>query len=105
MCDFLKNAQILSAIPKLWKTNIDNVLEFELTDMPYLQLSCPKNIFRNFHDLILPKYCLLPMNRQVEWEKELNKSNNNWKIIFIDNIKTIKDIECQYFYIKSDIIC
>ena len=35
MCNFLKYAQILSVIPKLWKTNLNNILEYALTDKPY----------------------------------------------------------------------
>ena len=85
VCDFLKYAQILSAIPKLWKTNISNILEYELTYKPYQLLPCCKNFIRNLYDFILPKYCLLPVHKQVEWEIALDKSNINWKEIFIYN--------------------
>ena len=75
-----------------------------MTDKHYQLLSCCKNFVRNLYDLILPKYCLLPMHKQVEWEIELDKSNINWKEIFIYNRKIIKDVECQYVYIKSYIV-
>ena len=77
VCDFLKYTQILSVIPKLWKTNLNNILEYELNDQPYQLLSCHKNYVRNFYDLILPKYCMLCTHKQVEWEIELDKSNIN----------------------------
>ena len=40
------------------------------------------------------------MHKQVEWEIELDKSNINWKEIFIYKRKIIKDVECQYFLNK-----
>ena len=77
MCDFLKYAQILSAITKLWKTNLNNILEYDLTDKFYQLLSCHKNFDRNLYDLVLPKYCLLPIHKLVESEIEIDKSNIN----------------------------
>ena len=100
VCDFLKYAQILSVIPKLWKRNLNYILQYELTDKPYQLLSCYKNFVRNFYDLILPKYSLLPVHKQVEWEIKLDKSNINWKEIFLCNRKIIKSVECQYFVYK-----
>ena len=70
VCDFLKYAEILSAIPKLPRTNLKNILDYELTNKPYHMLSFHKNIVRNLYDLIPPKHCLLLMHKQEEWEIE-----------------------------------
>ena len=79
VCDFLKYAQILSAIPKLWKANCNHILEYELTEKPYQLLSCHSNFVRNLYDIIHQKYCLLSMHKQLEWGIKFDKSSINLK--------------------------